>query len=253
MNRRTVRYVPIDKNDGALRARLEELTAERRGFGFRQLAVLLCRDGMLVNIKRVLRVYREAHLQVRNRVRGRVAPGRGRPAASVFGMNERWSLDFVHDRLESGRRIRTLNIVDDFSRECLAIEVDTTLSGVRDARVLDAIAARRAYPQTIVIDNGNELTGITMACWARDRKVRLHFIDPGKPTQNAYIESFNGRFCDECLNENEFRSFAHARLIIGDWRNDYNRFRHNKSFGNRTPEEFVHELEVKASLHQSAA
>ena len=253
VNRRMVRYVPIDKNDGVLRARLVELAAERRRFGFRRLAVLLRRDGMLVNIKRVLRVYREAHLQVRKRVRRRVALGRGSPAASVFSMNERWSLDFVHDCLESGRRIRTLNIVDDFTRECLAIEVDTSLSGVRVARVLDAIAARRGYPQTIVMDNGTELTGIAMACWARDRKVRLHFIDPGKPTQNAYIESFNGRFRDECLNENEFRSLAHARLIIENWRNDYNRFRPHKSLGNRTPEEFVRELEINASLHLSAA
>jgi len=114
------------------------------------------------------------------------------PAAVVAAMNERWSLDFVHDSLESGRRIRTLNIVDDFTRECLAIEVDTSLSGVRVTRVLDAIGSVRGFPQTLVMDNGTELTGIAMACWARDRKVRLHFIDPGKPTQNAYIESFNG-------------------------------------------------------------
>ena len=159
-----VRYVPIDKNDGALRARLVELAAERRRFGFRRLALLLRRDGMLVNIKRVLRVYREAHLQVRKRVRRRVALGRASRAASVLGMNERWSLDFVHDCLESGRRIRTLNIVDDFTRECLPIEVDTSLSGFRVARVLDPIAARRPYPQTIVMDNGTELTAIAMAC-----------------------------------------------------------------------------------------
>ena len=190
---------------------------------------------------------------MRKRVRRRVALGRGNPAASVTAINERWSLDFVHDSLESGRRIRTLNIVDDFTRECLAIEVDTSLSGVRVARVLDAIALVRGYPQTIVMDNGTELTGIAMACWARDRKVRLHFIAPGKPTQNAYIESFNGRFRDECLNENEFRSLAHARAIIEDWRRDYNAFRPHKSLGDRTPEEFVRELNSTATLHLSAA
>jgi putative transposase len=130
-----IRYVRIAKNDAELRARLEELAAERRRFGFRRLAVLLRRDGLVVNIKRVLRVYREANLQVRKRVRRRVALGRGNPAVAVTAMNERWSLDFVHDSLESGRRIRTLNIVDDFTRECLAIEVDTSLSGVRVARV----------------------------------------------------------------------------------------------------------------------
>lgn len=122
-------YVRVAKNDAELRARLEELAAERRRFGFRRLAVLLRRDGMVVNIKRVLRIYREANLQVRKRVRRRVALGRGSPAVAVTVMNERWSLDFVHDSLESGRRIRTLNIVDDFTRECLAIEVDTSLSG----------------------------------------------------------------------------------------------------------------------------
>ena len=248
-----IRYVPIVKNDGALRIRLEELAAERRRFGFRRFAVLLRRDGMLVNIERILRVYREAHLQVRKRLRRRVALGRGSPAASVFGMNERWSLDFVHDCLESGRRIRTLNIVDDFTRECLAIEVATSLFGLRVARVLETIAAQRGYPETIVMDYGTELTGIAMACWARDRKVRLHFIDPGKPTQNTYIESFNGRFRDECLNENEFKSLAHARGIIEDWRNDYNQFDPHKSLGNRTRQEFVRELEINASLHLSAA
>ena len=253
VNRRMVRYIRIVKDDTKLRARLEELAAERRRFGFRRLAVLLRRDGLIVNIKRVLRVYREANLQVRKRVRRRVALGRGNPATVVTRKNERWSLDFVHDALESGRRIRTLNIIDDFTRECLAIEVDTSLSGVRVTRVLDQIAFTRGYPTTIVMDNGTELTGIAMACWARDRKVRLHFIDPGKPTQNAYIESFNGRFRDECLNENEFYSLAYARDVIESWRQDYNAFRPHKSLGNRTPEEFARDLEIADSFHLSAA
>ena len=248
-----VRYVGIAKDDAALRSRLEKLAAERRRFGFRRFAVLLRRDGVVVNIKRILRVYREANLQVRKRVRRRVALGRGNPAAAVTRRNERWSLDFVHDALESGSRIRTLNIVDDFTRECLAIEVDTSLSGTRVARVLDQIALTRGYPTTIVMDNGTELTGIAMACWARDRKVCLHFIDPGKPTQNAFIESFNGRFRDECLNENEFFSLAYAREVIEAWRQDYNAFRPHKSLGNRTPEEFVRDIEITDSHHLSAA
>jgi putative transposase len=252
-NRRMVRYVRIPKDDGPLRARLEELAAERRRFGFRRLAVLIRRDGWIVNIKRVLRVYREAHLQVRKRLRRRVALGRGLPAPVVGGFNERWSLDFVHDSLETGRRIRTLNIVDDFTRECLAIEVDTSLCGRRVARVLDTIGAMRGYPQTIVMDNGTELTSIAMACWARDRKVRLHFIQPGKPTQNAFIESFNGRFRDECLNENEFASLAHARSIIETWRLDYNANRPHKSLGNLTPEEFARGLQITLPLNLSAA
>ena len=154
-----VRYVRIAKDDAPLRLRLEELAAERRRFGFRRLAVLLRRDGLIVNIKRVLRVYREANLQVRKRVRRRVALGRGNPAALVTRRNERWSLDFVHDSLKFGRRIRTLNVVDDFTRECLAIEVDTSLSGPRVARVFDQIAFTRGYPTTIVMDN--ELSATT--------------------------------------------------------------------------------------------
>ncbi len=248
-----VRYVRIAKDDGALRARLEELAAERRRFGFRRLAVLLRRDGWHVNIKRVLRVYREAHLQVRKRMKRRVALGRGMPAPVVGGFNERWSLDFVHDSLETGRRFRTLNVVDDYTRECLAIEVDTSLCGRRVARVLDAIGEIRGYPQTIVMDNGTELTSLAMACWARDRKVRLHFIQPGKPTQNAFIESFNGRLRDECLNENEFSSLAHARSIIETWRLDYNERRPHKSLGNLTPEEFARGLQIKLPLDLSAA
>ena len=252
-NRRMIRYVRIPKDDAALRHRLEELAAERRRFGFRRLAVLLRRDGIVVNIKRVLRVYREANLQVRKRVKRRVALGRGDPAPVVSRLNERWSLDFMHDTLQCGRRIRTLNIVDDFTRECLAIEVDTSLSGHRVARVLDAIATARGYPATIVMDNGTELTSIAMLCWARDRKVRLHYIQPGKPTQNAYIESFNGRFRDECLNEHEFATLVEARNIIESWRLDYNAFRPHKSLNDQTPEEFARGLQITLPLNLSAA
>jgi len=248
-----IRYVSIPKDDVPLRTRLEELAAERRRFGYRRLAVLLRRDGWKVNIKRVLRVYREANLQVRKRLKRRVAVGRGDLAAPAVSMNERWSLDFVHDTLESGRRIRTLNIVDDFTRECLAIEVDTSLSGHRVARVLDAIGSVRGFPQTIVMDNGTELTSIAMACWARDRKVRLHFIQPGKPTQNAYVESFNGRFRDECLNEHQFATLGQARLIIEAWRIDYNTDRPHQALENRTPEEFARGLQIMLPLQLSAA
>ena len=252
-NRRMIRYVRIPKDDVELRSRLEELAAERRRFGFRRLAVLLRREGIVVNIKRVLRIYREANLQVRKRVKRRVALGRGTPRPDVNRLNQRWSLDFVHDSLSSARRIRTLNIVDDFSRECLAIEVDTSLSGQRVTRTLDAIAGARGYPETVVLDNGTELTSLAMLCWARDRRVRLHFIQPGKPTQNAFVESFNGRFRDECLNEHEFSSLAEARAIIEDWRLDYNANRPHRSLKNQTPEEFVRGLQSTPPLHLSAA
>jgi len=248
-----IRYVRIPKDDAALRRRLEELAAERRRFGFRRLAVLLRREGLVVNIKRVLRVYREANLQVRKRMKRRVALGRGDPAPRLWGMNERWSLDFVHDTLEGGRRIRTLNIVDDYTRECLAIEVDTSISGHRVARVLDAIAGVRGYPTTIVMDNGTELTSLAMLSWARDRKVRLHFIQPGKPTQNAFIESFNGRFRDECLNEQQFSTLTEARSIIEAWRVDYNTYRPHRALQDQAPEEFARGLQIRLPLPLSMA
>jgi putative transposase len=219
-NRRMVRYVGRRPDDSALRKRLEELAAERRRFGFRRLTVLLRRKGIKDNVKRILRVYREANLQVRRRVKRRVAWGRGNPVPATSKINERWSLDFMHDTLRTGRKIRALNVVDDFTRECLAIEVDTSISGHRVARVLDVIAEHRGYPETLVMDNGTELTSLAMLIWARDRHVRLHYIAPGKPTQNAYVESFNGKFRDECLNENTFDSLGEAREEIERWRID---------------------------------
>jgi len=157
-------------------------------------------------------------------------------------MNERWSLDFVHDTLQSKRRIRALTVVDDFTHEALAIEVDASLSRERVVRVLDVVAAVRGYPKTIVLDNGPELTSLTMRRWAVDRRVRLHHIVPGKPTQNAFVESFNGKFRDECLNENDFSVLTEARSIIEAWRLGYNAARPHQSLGNRTPQEFVQDL-----------
>jgi len=229
-------------DDGPLRQRLEELAAERRRFGYRRLHVMIRRDGWVVNIKRLRRIYREANLQVRKRIRRRVALGRGNPAPTVSTMNERWSLDFVHDTLSSGRRIRALTIVDDFTHESLAIEVDTSLSGARVTRVLDMLGEIRGLPKTLVMDNGTELTSLVMLRWAADQRVRLHHIAPGKPTQNAFIESFNGKFRDECLNEHSFDSLVEAREIIEAWRLDYNANRPHSSLGNQTPEEFVRDL-----------
>lgn len=248
-----VRYVGRRPDDSALRSRLEELAAERRRFGFRRLTVLLRREGVRDNVKRILRVYREANLQVRRRVKRRVALGRGNPAPTISKINERWSLDFMHDTLRTGRKIRTLNVVDDFTRECLAIEVDTSISGHRVARVLDMIAADRGYPETLVMDNGTELTSLAMLIWARDRHVRLHYIAPGKPTQNAYVESFNGTFRDECLNENTFDSLGEAREEIERWRNDYNSTRPHRGLGQQTPEGFAQSLQKHPILPRKVA
>lgn len=239
-NRKTFRRVLRLTDDVALRHRLCELAAERRRFGYRRLDVLRRREGILANHKRIYRVYAAAKLQVRQRVKRRVALGRGDAIAPVTQPNARWSLDFVHDTLRNGRRIRTLNVVDDYTRESLAIEVDTSISGSRVARVLDRIAMERGtYPQTLVMENGTELTSLAMLAWASTTRVQLHYIAPGKPTQNAFIESFNGKFRDECLNDNVFATLAEARDIIERWRLDYNQHRPHRSLGQLTPNEFA--------------
>jgi putative transposase len=191
---KTFRRVLLRPDDDVLKQRLQELATERRRFGYRRLHVLVRRDGIIANHKRVYRVYAAARLKIRKRLKRRVASGRGEPAPAVTSYNERWSLDFVHDTLRSGRRTRTLNVVDDLTRECLAIEVDTSISGSCVARVLDRIADLRGLPRTIVMDNGTELTSLAMLAWSTEHRVRLHYIAPGKPTQNAFIESFNGSF-----------------------------------------------------------
>ena len=227
-------------DDALLLRRLTELAQQRRRFGYRRLDVLLRREGIVVNHKRIYRVYAGARLQVRKRLKRRVALGRGEIAVTPTQPNVRWSLDFVHDTLQSGRRIRTLNVVDDFTREALAIEVDTSLSGERVSRVLDRIANERgAYPQTLVMDNGTELTSLAMLAWSSRTRVELHYIAPGKPTQNAFIESFNGKFRDECLNDNVFATLPEARRIIEAWRVDYNHHRPHRSLGQLTPNAFA--------------
>jgi putative transposase len=236
---KTFRRILLRPADDDLKTRLQALATERRRFSYRRLHVLLRRDGIMANHKRVYRVYAAAHLQIRKRLKRRVAFGRGEPAPLVTTYNERWSLDFVHDTLRNGRRIRTLNIVDDFTRECLAIEVDTSISGSRVTRVLDRIADTRGLPKTIVMDNGTELTSLARLAWAVEHRVRLHYIAPGKPTQNAFIESFNGKFRDECLNESSFASLQEARDIIESWRIDYNDQRPHGSLGQLMPNAFA--------------
>jgi putative transposase len=217
------------------------LAAERRRYGYRRLWVLLRREQFLVNHKRVYRLYREEGLMVRRRKRKRMG-GAGRVAtASACRRNQRWSMDFVADSLAAGRRIRVLTVVDDFTRECLATEVDTSLPGVRVARVLDRVGAQRGLPETITVDNGPEFAGRALDAWAYQHQVQLHFIQPGKPVQNAYIESFNGKLRDECLNEHWFGSLYQARAIVEGWRQDYNGVRPHSALGNLTPDQFAHQ------------
>jgi len=240
LGRSTVRYMPRRSGDQELRERLRELAGERRRFGYRRLHVMLKREGQMVNHKRVYRLYREEGLSVRKRKRKRVSRAERAPLQVPAGPNQVWCLDFVSDALFSGRKIRMLNIEDAFHRESLAIEVDTSLPGARVVRVLDRLTEElAAIPDVIVLDNGPELTSKALDQWAYERGVRLHFIDPGKPQQNGFIESFNGKFRDECLNEHWFLSLADARRIIEDWRIDYNQNRPHSSLGNLTPEEYL--------------
>ena len=197
------------------------------------------REGWPVNHKAVHRIYAQEGLQVRKRKRKRVSRVERRPMMVPEAANQRWSMDFQHDVLAGGQRFRMLNIVDDGSRECPAIEVDTSLTGVRITRVLDRLAETRGLPQEIVLDNGPEMIGLALDKWAEKNRVRLHFIDPGKPVQNAFIESFNGKFRDECLNEHWFLSLEEARQTIETWRIDYNTCRPHSALGYATPEEFA--------------
>jgi putative transposase len=237
--RMTVRYESRRPDDAAIRARLRELAAERRRWGYRRLHVLLCREGMQVNHKRVYRIYREEGLSVRRRKRKRAVSAARTPVLRPERAGEVWGLDFVSDALAWGRKLRMLTVLDLYTREALAIEVDTSLGGVRVARVLDRIITERGQaPEAIVMDNGPELTSKALDQWAYAHGVRLHFIDPGKPVQNCFVERFNGTLRDECLNEHWFTSLHDARQTVETWRIDYNTVHPHSSLGKRTPEEF---------------
>jgi putative transposase len=218
-----------------LLARLAAHAAVRPRYGYRRLHTLIAREGLVANHKRVHRVYREAGLQVRHRRRKRISRGERVPLPLPSGPRQRWSMDFMVDTLADGRGFRTLNIVDDFTRECVAIEVDRSLPGARVVRVLDRLAATVGLPRVLVSDNGPEFAGRTLDAWAYRQGIALRFIRPGKPIENAYVESFNGKFRDECLNEHWFLSVAEAQQIIEAWRVDYNTVRPHRSLGQQTP------------------
>ena len=230
------------ERDAALRSRLKELAAKRMRFGYRRLTAMLVREGVSANHKRVYRLYREEGLAMRVRQRRRIrwSGAVAQPAAAK--PNQRWSMDFVSDCVSAGKVMRLLTIVDDCTRECPAIEVDTSLGGLRVRRVLDRIASQRGLPEAIVVDNGPEFRGRVLAAWSQERGVRLEFIQPGKPTQNAYIESFNGRLREECLNANWFTSLSDARRKIESWRQDYNYERPHSSLNYLPPVEFARTL-----------
>lgn len=239
VERASVRYLYRRPDDGPVRTRLRELALTRRRFGYRRLHVLLSREGLHMNHKKLRRLYREERLQVRKRGGRKRAVGTRAPMAIPQGANQRWSLDFVSDTFTDSRRFRIFTVVDDFTRECLTLVADTSLSGARVARELDAIIARRGKPCSIVSDNGTELTSMAILRWSQQRQIEWHYIAPGKPQQNAFVESFNGKLRDECLNETLFTSLAQARAGLADWKDDYNTVRPHSAIGNLAPANYA--------------
>jgi putative transposase len=213
-------------------------------FGYRRIHVLLKRQGVELNHKKLRRLYAEEKLQVRRRGGRKRALGRRRPLVVPDGPDRRWSLDFVSDAFTDGRRFRVLAVVDDFTRECLTLVPDTSISGARVARELDAVVARRGRPGAVVSDNGTELTSMAILRWSEERRVDWHDIAPGKPQQNAFVESFIGRLRDECLNETLFSSLPQARAVFAAWRRNYNRTRPHSALANASPAKFAERIRL---------
>lgn len=252
-DRTMIRYRSRRPPDSVLRLRMRALANQRRRFGYRRLFILLRREGEPSGINRIYRLYREEGLTVRKRRARRRAVGTRTPILVEARVNARWSLDFVHDQLAPGRRFRILNIVDDVTRECLAAIPDTSISGKRVARELTAVIAKRGKPKMIVSDNGSEFTSNAILSWAGEQCVEWHYIAPGKPMQNGYIESFNGRMRDELLNETLFFDLDQARQLIGAWVADYNTARPHSSLGYRTPAAYADQLIAPTGATTAAA
>jgi putative transposase len=234
---------------------LRELAAARRRFGYRRLQVLLRREGFAVNHKRVYRLYVEEKLGLRRkRGRRRMPTTAARvPLKRPASPDEVWTMDFTQDAFASGRKFRTLNLMDGFTRYALRIEVDTSLPGLRVVRVLEDLKTRGRKAEVIVIDNGTEFTSQVVDQWAYENQVQLHFITPGRPMENGYMESFNGKFRDECLNENWFLDLADAQEKIETWRCDYNQVRPHSALGYLTPAEFAHRSAASSGCARMAA
>jgi putative transposase len=251
--RMTIRYASVRVDDAVLRDRMKAIAHKRRRFGYRRIHVLLRREGMTVNHKRLFRLYREDKLAVRKRSGRKRALGIRTPMLVPLMPNQRWSLDFVSDQFTDCRRFRVLTVIDDCTRECLALVADTSLSGRRVARELHQIVAQRGSPKMIVSDNGTEFTSNAILIWADEAKVDWHYIAPGKPTQNGFIESFNGKLRDEKLNDTLFTTLHQARVELATWRNDYNHHRPHSGLGWLTPSEFAKTATSKQAMAMDAA
>ena len=242
MSASAYRYAPRPDRNVELRARILALAQRHKRYGVGMIHLKLRQAGMHVNYKRVERLYREAQLQVRRRKRKKVPVAERQPLLRPSAANQVWSMDFVFDRTAEGRVLKCLTIVDDATHEAVAIEVERAISGLMLTRILDRLALSRGLPQVIRTDNGKEFCGKAMVSWAHARGVALRLIEPGKPNQNAYIESFNGRLRDECLNEHWFIGLLQARTVIETWRREYNEERPKKALGGLTPAAYARQL-----------
>lgn len=252
--RRTLHYHAILKDDdSAIAERTQAVAQERPRWGWRRLLIMIRREGIEVGEFRFRRIYRSLALQVRPRKKRKVSYIRGNVVPAVTRPNERWSIDFMHDRLASSRNIRTMNVVDDFTRECLALEINFSFGSHDVIRGFEEIAFERGLPETIRFDNGSEFTSHAMLRWGAERNVQLHFIDPGKPTQNAQIESLNGKIRDELLNAHSFVTIFEARRKAADWRQDYNHVRPHSSLEYCTPREFADRFQTTPPSQLPAA
>lgn len=248
MSASAFRYVPRPDGNVELRERIQALAQRHKRYGVGMIHLKLRQAGMLVNYKRVERLYQEERLQVRRRKRKKVSLGERQPLIRPTRPNQVWSMDFMFDRTADGRSIKCLTIVDDASHESVVIEVERAISGSMLTRILDRLSLIRGLPRVIRTDNGPEFISKAMTIWAHHRGVDLRLIQPGKPNQNAYVESFNGRFRDECLNEHLFTSLLHARTMIETWRREYNDERPKKALGGMTPAAYAKQIAEK-QLH----
>ena len=255
-NRSSLQYQVQPRDDTTVRERLRHWAALKPRWGSPILHDLLKAEGLVINHKRTERLYREEGLSLRRKARRKLPAVARVPLPHTTAPNQRWSMDFIHDQLSCGRRFRCLTLVDDFTRQCLAIHVDTSIGGIRVVDVLEKLALSRSLPQIITTDNGPEFTGKPLHLWAQAAHVQLHHIQPGKPMQNAFIESFNGTFRDDCLNQHWFSSLDQARLLIEHWCHEYNRLRPHSSIGRIPPDSFAstfHHPQSITSLNSALA
>jgi putative transposase len=252
LDRNTLRYRSRRPDDRLLRKRIREIAEAKRRYGCPRIYVRLRREGWMVNHKKVERLYREEGLSLRRRKRRKytAVPRVELPKPNRPGMC--YAMDFVHDRLATGRRFKCLTMTDPYSKEVPVIEVDSSIGGERVCRILDRLFAERPLPDVFMLDNGPEFSGYALDAWAFQRGVTLHFIQPGKPVQNAFIESFNGKFRDECLNEHWFVTLQEAQVVIEAWRREYNEERTHSTLGDVTPMEFINNHQDRSQAPQES-